>query len=447
MSCQFVVTIYTTYIKNESPYSVPFPKMNSARAEDALRLLGEIAAEREHELSNYPTTREQESDTEADEESPIFNSFYNSGGSESIMKMTNFTPNEFRTFYGTLQSHIMTKWNVGRGKRSQYKPMDVFFMSLVTMKYGGSWDQLGNLFRIKGPTYMKLIVGFLEKLRDFMVERFVTKFEKQCSINYLNESEQLFEHFPFALEALDVTFQQSNRPSGNMQEGKVYYSGKHKLYGYKVEVCVRPNGLASAFSSHFPGSVSDLTILHKRHTIHQKRLKKRDDDGHFKDEYAMAEKYPNHWAILADKGYQSASEILRAVTPRKKPARGVLGREDEWFNKKLSSDRILVENYFGRMGQLWSVLSRKFVWSEKLFDLLFAIGVAATNYHVTIHKLRDDDSEWYNRYKNRLLHVGVMTKRKRAESQAKYRKKRKVRLQIGYRAANVATDDETQQND
>ena len=30
---------------------------------------------------------------------------------------------------------------------------------------------------------------------------------------------------------------------------------EEKLYGFKVEVAVRKNGLASAFSPHFPGSV------------------------------------------------------------------------------------------------------------------------------------------------------------------------------------------------
>ena len=53
-----------------------------------------------------------------------------------------------------------------------------------------------------------------------------------------------------------------------------------------------------------------------------------------------------------DKGYQGAADDLRAVIPKKKPVRGLLSREDEEYNKKLSSGRILVENFFGRLGSL-----------------------------------------------------------------------------------------------
>ena len=44
-----------------------------------------------------------------------------------------------------------------------------------------------------------------------------------------------------------------------------------------------------------------------------------------------------------------------------------------------------------------------------------------------MHKLREVDGDWSNRYRNRLLYIGNENKRKRNESQAKYRKKRKLR--------------------
>ncbi len=82
---------------------------------------------------------------------------------------------------------------------------------------------------------------------------------------------------------------------------------------------------------------------------------------------------------------------------RKKTIRGFSSREDEIFNRKLSSDRIIVENYFDRLGKLWGILGTKFRWSESLFDTIFAIGIALTNYHVTMHKLRDLDGPCYTR--------------------------------------------------
>ena len=233
----------------------------------------------------------------------------------------------------------------------------------------------------------------MDKAYGFCVKRFVRKYDERFSLNEMDENNQLFKHFPFCLEAIDVTVQQSNRPSGNMQEGKVYFSGKHKLYGFKVEVAVRPNGFASAFSKHYPGSTSDLNIMHDRLEIHRRRLQKRDEENELEDEFFMSEKYQSQWGVLMDRGYQSAADVLRAVTPKKKHVRGCLLHDDEEHYRKLSSDRILVENYFGRLGQLWTVCSAKFVWFENIYDTLFGLSVAFTNFHISLHKLRDEDGE------------------------------------------------------
>ena len=47
-----------------------------------------------------------------------------------------------------------------------------------------------------------------------------------------------------------------------MQEGKVCYSGKHKIYGYVGEVSVR-NGLAVGCSRQHPESLSEIDSLSK----------------------------------------------------------------------------------------------------------------------------------------------------------------------------------------
>ncbi len=419
--------------------------MNPGRAEDVLRILVEQAAEREHVLSGLSASRYQESDDEADAECPIIDSFYGSGGNEAVLKMCKSTLPELQRLYAIMQECIVTSWNVGRKRRSTLTPMDILFMCLVVLKHGGSWDALGTIFCIKGPTFMRLITQCVSKIVPLSVERFVKKYDQKMTMQYLNEKGQLFINHPYALEAIDVTFQQSNRPSGNMQEGKNFFSGKHKLYGYKVEVAVRPNGFATAFSAHFLGSTSDLTIMHARLKYHEERLKKREDEENYSDNYAFSEEYQDQWSVIIDKGYQSASEVLRAIIPKKKPLRGILGKDDERFNKQLSSDRIIVENYFDQLGQLWAILSSKFVWSEKIYDGLFSLGGCFTNFHISIHKLRDGDGDWYNRHGNRLSHIGESLKRKRVESQDKYRKKRKLRLTVGYCSSILGSDEETQE--
>ncbi len=73
-------------------------------------------------------------------------------------------------------------------------------------------------------------------------------------------------------------------------------------------------------------------------------LEKTEYEAEYENDYSLHEKYPNHWAVLAGKGYQGADEFLRCITPHKKPIRGMLSRESMEFNEKHLSDRIIVEN-------------------------------------------------------------------------------------------------------
>ncbi len=156
--------------------------------------------------------------------------------------------------------------------------MDVLVMTLIVMKHRTSWDQQARCFSKNILTFMRMISGFCDKIIDFCVQHFVTRVTQKSTMTVLHENGTLFKTFFHALEAVVVTFQKSNRPSGNMQEAKIYFSGKHKLYGYKVEVAVGPNGLASAFSRHYPGSKSDINIMSRRMKKHQERPEKKEDE-------------------------------------------------------------------------------------------------------------------------------------------------------------------------
>lgn len=83
-------------------------------------------------------------------------------------------------------------------------------------------------FDIKG-SFDRLIILFVQKIVPFANVKFGRNVSKIYSHVQLESDDTLFENFPDALEAIDVTFQHSNRPSGNLQEGKFYFSGKHHL--------------------------------------------------------------------------------------------------------------------------------------------------------------------------------------------------------------------------
>lgn len=81
---------------------------------------------------------------------------------------------------------------------------------------------------------------------------------------------ETFLYFDYARYATNLTFQQGNWSSSSVSEGKIHYSGKQNLYGFKVEFSVLPSGLAIGCTSHYSGSVEDLKVLKKNKDFHEK---------------------------------------------------------------------------------------------------------------------------------------------------------------------------------
>ena len=79
---------------------------------------------------------------------------------------------------------------------------------------------------------------------------------------------------------------------------------------------------------------------------------------------------------------------------RKKQPNRAVSLEDTTFNRRVSSDRIVVKIYFGRMGQLWTVVSNKYRWSEGTYDFIFRTCLALTNMHVRKNPLRASDHQF-----------------------------------------------------
>ncbi|KAF0725834.1 hypothetical protein Ae201684P_018407 [Aphanomyces euteiches] len=157
-----------------------------------------------------------------------------------------------------------------------------------------------------------------------------------------------FHRFPEALYATDVKFQPANRPSGTFADAKRYFSGKHKLYGYKVDASVSPSGKYLLLSSHRSGAVSDLTMFVDRLETHRINLRKTPTDRQIVDVGEGGTQYPESWAVIMDKGYEGVDDAVRSIRPKKKSRGSILSRMEIDRNERVSSDRVIVENLFGR---------------------------------------------------------------------------------------------------
>lgn len=88
-----------------------------------------------------------------------------------------------------------------------------------------------------------------------------------------------------------------------MEEGKTYFSQKHRLYAIKIEIVTRSNIMASTFNGHYLGSLSDMSILNEVVSIHLAQLEKTNDNNQFVDSHLLHKKYPDYLAALVDKCY------------------------------------------------------------------------------------------------------------------------------------------------
>jgi len=344
-----------------------------------------------------------------------------------LMEMCNFNCSEFERLWRRCSTILTQRLTMGRGNKTDVTPKDLLFIVLCVLKAAINWDLMGSIFEKKGPTLQRLFSRGVEILSPFLCEEFVISYYTKLSMRILMTKNAQFKNFPCALYATDVIFQQANRPS---LEGKLYFSGKHKLYGYKTEVSVAPTGHAIDVTAHRPGSVSDLVIFQGNLDFHKQALAKHDNDD--KDNGFLSVRYPDHWAVLLDKGCQGAQQYVRAILSKKKTHGKLLSVEDENWNATVASDRIIVDNFFGRLTKLWAVISTKFRWTEEGYDDIFRLCVALTNFHVSFHPLCDDeDAAHYNLYKNRNYIIGERIVNKRKATQKNYRERRRIRQEIG----------------
>ena len=389
------------------------------------------AAETHRNRIQSSVPRDDSSDDEVSA-CPLLDCYVSKGGPDTLKTMTNFTESEFDYIWTRMNTHVQSTWNVGRGRKSKHQPKDVLFMTLTVLKHPSTWQMSGLMFDMKGPTFQKLIMGYLEIIGPELYKFAVTRMNSKYTMKKEMLEGQVFSTFDFCRYATDVTFQQTNRPSGNMREGKLYFSGKHKLYGYKTEMSVIPRGYAIGCSKHRPGSISDIDIFYDNLDFHESSEAKGSDMAELDDDGELNNTYPNQWGILGDKGYKGGTRHIRMIHPDKKPINGTLTADEKVFNEELSSDRIIVENYFGRLSSLWTVMSNKYKWNEDRYDLVFRTCVALTNIHVKFNPLRDSDQSFYKSLQNYLVNTGDNISRKRARSQELYRDRVRRRLETEF---------------
>lgn len=152
---------------------------------------------------------------------------------------------------------------------------------------------------------------------------------------------------------------------------------------------------------------------------------KTQQDENLNDTGPLLAECPAEWALLADKEYQGLAQQLRAIHPKKAAPRRRLTSDEERENDLISSDRVIVENYFGRLCSLWRICADKYRWSHDLYNDIFQACASLTNFHISHSSLRGTDDEGFHRAKNRLISIDTDTERRRRLTQENYRRRKR----------------------
>ncbi|KAG3163046.1 hypothetical protein PI126_g5722 [Phytophthora idaei] len=191
-------------------------------------------------------------------------------------------------------------------------------MLLVVTKNGGTWEMLSSIFHVKTPTFIKAITGFIRAIAPRLYDGWVAEKAQEETMRMLITSGNTFVYHPCALYTSDVTFQQANRPAGSMAEVLPFYSAKHKLYGYKVEVSVSPRGFAINCTEHARGNTPDITMFRHNEDFHHATRRKSNEDRSLRDVGLMNTEYPRR----IGRSYGQGLSGPRAARPLHPPDEG-----------------------------------------------------------------------------------------------------------------------------
>ncbi|RQM26581.1 hypothetical protein B5M09_011623 [Aphanomyces astaci] len=105
--------------------------------------------------------------------------------------------------------------------------------------------------------------------------------------------------------------------------------------------------------------------------------------------------YMTTWACLVDMGFIGVNHTLRGIHPKRSPQTGFLDAADVERNLRVSSDHVVVENFFGRVYSFWKVSYATFTWGEKIYGVIQRTTFALTNFHLSLIPARAEAEDYY----------------------------------------------------
>ncbi len=95
------------------------------------------------------------------------------------------------------------------------------------------------------------------------------------------------------------------------------------------------------------------------------------------------------WKLMGDKGFQGLQLDVPSILPAKKPRGGELTPQQHDKNKNIASERVIVENFYGRLQSKFGIMTKRFRLDKDLYPFVFDLCVSLCNFHLEKHPLRN----------------------------------------------------------
>lgn len=337
----------------------------------------------------------------------------------------------FETFTNFSKDVVVDIWRLvdermGQERRRGPKPihssMDHLLLYLVWLKSGSPYSKLSSIFGLSESRLEDDLNRVRGPLHDALVEKWWANRRRPKRIpGGVDQEVGLI---------IDGHTTEIATPKMTYQDAKVYYDGKNHIYGYKNEIAVaiQPPHFCLFISPHYPGSVHDYTIHKTVFRTYGEYLQMTPDELILNGKPHGA----HFWKILADKGYignSADTHPIERVCPVKATNDPNLRRK----NQIHSNQRVVIEQFFGRLATLWTTMNLKWRYDEAHFDDDLTIACLLTNEHLAFNDLEEQDQlACTNRFR-RWTKQFIQKQEKRAQSVAKQKEKKLQmrRIQLG----------------
>ena len=296
-----------------------------------------------------------------------FDGFMKMNSEKGFRELTNFNLNQFNELCELVRNCFQ---KAGKGNRTALTVEDRVFWLLCYLNTGGKIREICHMFQCSSATFHRNCNETCDLIYPVI---------KSLIPQSTTGTARRFANFPNAVGACDVCFIPIVR-SRDYDEQKKYYSGKHKQHGFKLQAIVNADGICISTYYEQYGSVHDLVVFKNSSKLKMLEVVEGTDSG---------TSFVTHHPVLFDRGYTGVQKTFQEAVVAIRRVKGKeLTKRQEEINDKIKEDRIIVENFFGRLKTLWGIVVNPMRMNIDLAMKIAEVCVALTNFHIKFNPLR-----------------------------------------------------------